>query len=228
MRFLKWFGRPVPRLATSILLLSLSVFTSFELSQRPPVIDTLPGRSSAIMSPEASGQSIGLPGVVSHDTDWTVGGSDWINPRAPRYWDFAPQLLAAHSPKLTNATANAAADAVAALFNSCYLKILDGTQAATADTAIGAQVTLATLRCNSTAFASASSGVATANAITSDTDAAATGTASWFRILKSDNSTVVMDGSVGTSGADINLTTVSIVQHATVAISSFSYTQSKS
>lgn len=134
----------------------------------------------------------------------------------------------AHSPKLTNAVASLAADTVAALLNTGYLKIYDGTQAATADTSIGAQVLLATLRFNSTAFGSASSGVATANAITSDTDAAATGTATWARLLKSDGTTVVMDCSVGTSGADINLATVSIAQHATVAVSSFTYTQSKS
>jgi len=134
----------------------------------------------------------------------------------------------AHSPKTTNAVANLAADTICALLNNGYLKIYDGTQAATADTAIGAQTLLATLRWNSTAFGSASSGVATANAITSDTDAAATGTASWFRALKSDNTTVVFDGSVGTSGADLNLATVSIAQHATVAASAFTFTQNKS
>lgn len=131
----------------------------------------------------------------------------------------------AHSPKLAAATANAACDAAAALFNSGYLKIYDGSQPATGDTAISGQTLLATLRFNATAFGSAVAGVATANAIVSDTDAAATGTAAWFRVLKSDNSTKVMDGSVGTSGCDINLSTVSIVQHATVACSSFTLTE---
>lgn len=134
----------------------------------------------------------------------------------------------AHTPKLTNAVANLAADTICALLNNGYLEIYDGTQAATADTAVGAQVLLAVLRWNSTAFGSASSGVATANAITSDTDANATGTASWFRAKKSDNTTVVFDGSVGTSGADLNLATVSIAEHATVAASAFTFTQNKS
>jgi hypothetical protein len=134
----------------------------------------------------------------------------------------------AHSPKLTDGTANAAADAATALFNSGYMKIYDGSQPATGDTAVSGQTLLATLRFNATAFGAASGGVATANAFTSDTDAAATGTATWFRVLKSDNSTKVMDGTVGTSGADVNLATVSIVQHATVSLSAFTYTQSKS
>lgn len=210
-------------------LIAVGVLVASTLPQwTPGRLDSLPGRPSAIMAPEVSGQAIYLPGVVSHDTGWTVGGSDWISPTATHYWDFAPQLLAAHSPKLSNATANAAADAVATLFNSCYAKIYDGSQAATADTAVSGQTLLATLRCNSTAYGSAAAGVATANAFTADTDAAATGTASWVRFLKSDNTTTIMDASVGTSGADLNLATVSIVQHATVTISSWTYTQAKS
>lgn len=210
-------------------LIAVGVLVASTLPQLiPERLDNLPGRPSAIMSPEVSGQSIYLPGVHTRDTFFTVGGSDWFSPIAPHYFDFAPQLLAAHSPKLSNATANAAADAVAALFNSCYAKIYDGSQAATADTAVSGQTLLSTLRCNATAYGAASAGVATANAFTSDTDAAATGTASWVRFLKSDNTTVIMDASVGTSGADLNLSTVSIVQHATVTISSWTYTQSKS
>src|SRR4051812_39464332 len=99
------------------------------------------------------------------------------------------------NPKLSNAAANAAADAVCALLNNGYLRLYSGTQAADADTAIGAQVLLAELRFNATAFGSAVAGVATANAITADSSADATGTATWFRALKSDGTTVVFDGS---------------------------------
>lgn len=133
----------------------------------------------------------------------------------------------ANAPRLTNAAASAAADAVCVLLNTGYLRIYDGTQAATADTAVGAQVLLAELRFNSTAFGSASNGVATANAITSDSSANATGTASWFRALKSDGTTVVFDGSVGTSSADLTGATVSIVSGAVIAVTAFTYTQSK-
>lgn len=134
----------------------------------------------------------------------------------------------AHSPKLSNVAANAAANAVCALLNTGYLRIYDGTQPATADTALSGNTLLAELRFGATAFGSASGGVAAANSITSDTDADATGTASFARAFETDGTTVVEDFSVGTSGADLNLATVSIVQHATVACSALSYTQSKS
>lgn len=132
------------------------------------------------------------------------------------------------SPKLSNTAANAAADAVCALANSGKLRIYDGTQPATADTAITTQTLLAELTLNATAFGAASAGVATANAITSDASADATGTASWFRVLKSDGTTVLFDGSVGTSGCNLNLNTTSIVAAAAVAVSALTYTQQKS
>ena len=79
---------------------------------------------------------------------------------------------------------------------------------------------LATLTMSDPAFGAADSdGIATASSITSDTSADATGTAAYFRILDS-NSNVIYQGDVGTSGATLNLNTVSIVSGATVAISS--------
>lgn len=131
------------------------------------------------------------------------------------------------SPKLSNAAANAAADAVVDLADTGYLRIYDGTQAADADTAIGVQNLLAELRFGATAFGSAVAGVATANAITQDSSANAGGTASWFRVLKSDGTSVLWDGSVGTSGANLNLNSVAISAGAAVAVSAFTYTQSK-
>lgn len=128
---------------------------------------------------------------------------------------------------ITNAAASAACDAVAALLNSGYLRIYDGTQPATADTAITSQVQLAELRFNATAFGGAVNGVATANAIVSDSDADATGTASWYRLFKSDGTTVVEDGSVGIATHNLVLATASIVQHAIIAVSAFTLTQSK-
>jgi hypothetical protein len=90
----------------------------------------------------------------------------------------------AHNPKLTNLGANSAADAVTALANSGFIKVYDGAQPATADTAITTQVLLATLTFGATAFGSAVAGVATANSITSDSAADATGTAAWFPRLQ--------------------------------------------
>lgn len=133
----------------------------------------------------------------------------------------------ANNPKRSHAAANAAVDAMAALLNTGYLRIYDGTQATDANTAVGAQTLLAELRFGATAFGAGSNGVATANAITDDSSANATGTASWFRALKSDGTSVVCDGSVGTSGADLNLNTTSIVSGAAVSVTSFTLTESE-
>jgi hypothetical protein len=139
----------------------------------------------------------------------------------------------ANNPFFTDATTEASVNAVSALLNSGKLEIYNGSQPTDANTALGAQTLLSTLTFGTTAFAastaSGSAGskvvTATANTITSDTSAAATGTASWFRAYKSDGVTPVMDGSAGTSGCDLNLNTTSIVTGATVSCTSFTVTQ---
>ena len=135
------------------------------------------------------------------------------------------------NPQITNAAASAAADAVVDLIDAGgagVLRIYDGAQPATADTAIGAQVLLAALPFGATAFGAASNGVATANAITDDSSADATGTAAWFRVLANGGTgATIFDGTVGASGADLNLNTVSIVSGAAVSVTSLTYTQSK-
>ena len=134
------------------------------------------------------------------------------------------------NPQITNAAATAAANAVVDLVDAGSgagkLRIYDGTQAATADTAIGAQVLLAELTFSDPAFGNASNGVATANAITADSSANATGTASWFRVVDSDDN-AIFDGTVGTGTHDLVLNTTSIVSGAEVSCSAFTYTQSK-
>lgn len=127
----------------------------------------------------------------------------------------------------SNEAVNAAANAVTALANSGKLRIYSGTQPANADAGIGGATLLAELVMNATAFAGAAAGVATANAITQDASADATGTAAWFRVWKSDGTSPLWDGSVGTSGCDLNLNTVSIVATATVSVSSMTFTLPK-
>lgn len=130
--------------------------------------------------------------------------------------------------KNSNTSVNAAVDAITALANSGKVRIYTASQPATADTAVSGQTLLAELTMNSTAFGAASAGVATANAITSDTSADATGTAAWFRVLKSDGTTALWDGSVGTSDADMVINSTAIQSGAAVSISSFTYTLPKS
>lgn len=129
--------------------------------------------------------------------------------------------------QLANATVNGQANDLATRLNNGYLRIYDGTQAATADTAIGAQVLLAELRFNATAAPSATNGVLTFNALTADSSANATGTASWYRALASDGTTVVMDGSVGTATSNLILNSVNIQSGAQVSVTGFTHTVQK-
>ena len=117
---------------------------------------------------------------------------------------------------------NAAVDAVAALVNggasAGYIQIRTGSApAATTDANTG--TLLATLPMNDPAFGASSAGTATAATITSDTNIDATGTAAHFRIFDSNN-VCIMQGTVGTSGSDINFNSVSFVAGGTCAISS--------
>jgi hypothetical protein len=136
----------------------------------------------------------------------------------------------AADPRLTNAAASAAADAVVDLIDAGAgagtIKVYTATIPTDANTAVGAQTLLATLTFSDPAFGAASNGVATASAITSDSSADATGTAAWARWADS-NGVTIMDVTVGTSGEDINFTTVSFVAGAAIAITSLTYTQPK-
>jgi hypothetical protein len=105
--------------------------------------------------------------------------------------------------------------------SAALLQIYDGSRPATGGTATNL---LAELTCGSPFAGAASGGVLTANAIASDTDANATGTATWFRIVQSDGTTHVMDGDVGTSGSDLNMDSVSVVAGGEVAVTSFQIT----
>jgi hypothetical protein len=128
------------------------------------------------------------------------------------------------NPKTCVAARNAALDAALATIGSNgKLRVYDGTQPSDADTAIGAQVLLADLALSATAFAAASAGSAAADTITADSSANATGTATWGALLTSAN-VRKFDFSVGTSGANLNLNTVSIVSGASVAVSAFTVT----
>lgn len=121
---------------------------------------------------------------------------------------------------------NARLDAITTFAGgSALLRIYDGTRPATGG---AATVLLAELTCNATFAPAAASAVLTLNAITSDSAANATGTATWARIVKADGTTIVLDCSVGTSGADINLNTTSIVINAAVSVTSATITEANS
>jgi len=128
--------------------------------------------------------------------------------------------------KRADAAVNEEATRVGALANSGKLRIYSGTQPANADAAITGTL-LAELTMNASAFGSPTAGLVTAAAITQDSGADADGTATHFRLWKSDGTTPIFDGNVGTSGCDLNLNSVSIQAGGVVAVSSFTYQATK-
>ncbi len=109
---------------------------------------------------------------------------------------------------------------------SALLEIYSGAQPANPDVAVTSQVLLATLTCSGTFAPAASGGVLTLNAIANGTGSGAAGggtTATWFRLTTS-GATAHIDGSVGTAGADLNLTGTSISTGVPVSVTSFTLT----
>jgi hypothetical protein len=98
-----------------------------------------------------------------------------------------------------------------ALFN-----LYSGTQPANANTAITSQVLLVSMPISGV-FGTDVDGTLTLSAV-AETNAVGSGTASFFRIFKFDGTSVIMDGSVGLSGADLILNTVDIAAGQSVDI----------
>jgi hypothetical protein len=102
--------------------------------------------------------------------------------------------------------------------SGAIIRIYDGTQPSNANTAISGQTLLVSLVISGS-FGTDSNGTITLSSVTNGT-AVASGTGQFFRIVKADGTTVVMDGSVGTSSADMILNNTSIASGQTVSISS--------
>jgi len=124
---------------------------------------------------------------------------------------------------VTHSTAarNAATDAVTALIGASgnlVFRISPSTVSAPG-------TAMATLPLSATAFAAASSGTATANAITSDTNATGNASPVAFATLQTSGGTVVIQCSVAASGSDINMTNgLTVAAGDTVSCSSLTYT----
>lgn len=122
-------------------------------------------------------------------------------------------MALAYSTSLRNTRMDAITTAIG---SSGLLRIYDGSRPASGGTAT---TLLAELALSTTAAPGASGGVLTFSSITQDSSADATGTATWFRIVTS-GGTFVIDGSVSTSGSDLNLTTTSITSGQPVQVTS--------
>ena len=122
--------------------------------------------------------------------------------------------------QIADATVNAQADALAALCNSGLIKIYNGTQPATADTALSSNTLGVTLTFGDPAFGAASSGLLSAEAITAGT-AVASITPTFARIFKADGTTTVMDVSAGATGC--NLTIGAFTEGTIVSATAFTH-----
>lgn len=128
--------------------------------------------------------------------------------------------------KLSTGGRNGATDTLLALLNvgglSGSLKVYTGAAPTHCSDAASGTL-LATLPLSVTSFGASSGGTATANAITSDTSIDSSGTAGYFRFLSSAG-TVILQGSVGTSGAELNFDSINFVAGGTCACSAFTVT----
>ncbi|WP_457156345.1 hypothetical protein [Mycobacteroides abscessus] len=104
------------------------------------------------------------------------------------------------------------------------IRIYSGTVPTNADASLSGNTQLAELACATTPFSgytdTGSAARATFGTIADDSSADATGTATFFRLLKSDGTTVVAQGEVATSGKELTLNTTAITSGSIVSITS--------
>lgn len=132
-------------------------------------------------------------------------------------------VAAAYNKGMLDGTVNIKTDA-----NSGKLRIYSGTQPLDGDAAITGTL-LAELTMNATAFTGPSGTastdqVLTANAITADSLADASGTATHFRLFKADGTTRILDGSAATASADLILSSATITMGGSVTVTAMTLT----
>lgn len=143
----------------------------------------------------------------------------------PSLWDimidtarlWLTMLAIAYSGTIRNNRLTQVQNAIDGGSGAGLLRIYDSTRPATGGTAT---TLLAELTFSDPCSSGPSSQTLTMSAITADSSANNTGTATWFRVVDSAG-TFCMDGNVGTSGSDLNLNSTSIGSGQNVAVSSF-------
>lgn len=122
------------------------------------------------------------------------------------------------------ATRNARADALTTqIGNAGLFRIYTG--AAPADCVSAATGTKLSEHTLGSPFAPAASSGAQSPTIPANANALANGTAGYWRVYKSDGTTCVAQGSIGTSGADVNLNTLTLASGGPVQINSWTFTE---
>lgn len=123
---------------------------------------------------------------------------------------------------MRNNAANGIVDTIDQGSGAGTVKIYTGSQPGSVGGTYG--TLLGTLTFSDPAFGNASTGVATASSITSDTNADASGTAATFTLTDSDLN-VLADGDCGQGSGTMNFDSTAVVAGGTLAISSMSVTQ---
>lgn len=126
-------------------------------------------------------------------------------------------MSAGYSTTLRNAQLDAITTAVG---NAGLLRIYDGTRPATG----GAATTKLAEFTLGTPFAAGAAAGVLSPTLPSDATGLAASTATWFRVVTS-GGTFVIDGSVSTSGADMNLNTTTISIGVAVSVTSWTITR---
>lgn len=136
----------------------------------------------------------------------------------------------AHTPRFTAAVIDAGMEAMfgADICDAAIIEVWSdaGAQPAAGGGSSGTAVLLAELTMHATTpwTATATNGVLTAGAITSDSSCNASGNAAWFRI-KTAGGTALADGSVGVgSGFDMNVNSVVVTSGGTFTCNSLTIT----
>ena len=128
--------------------------------------------------------------------------------------------------KESDASRNAANNARCALVNGGTQVIYGGTPPANVAASLSSNPVLATLTYAATAFGNSVAGVATANTITGDTAADATGTATFSRSLTSGGVATFQHSVSANGGAgEVQFASVSFVQNLPVNLTSMTITQ---
>lgn len=122
------------------------------------------------------------------------------------------------------AQANAANDGRKTAYNSGLMRCYTGSAPANVDTATSGTL-LGTLTFSATAFGSSSSRVLTANSITQDSSADASGTIGYVRCFASDGTTALSDHLVGVGSGEAQFNTLSVAAGQPISCTSFTITQ---
>jgi hypothetical protein len=119
---------------------------------------------------------------------------------------------------------NGRADAVTTSVGAgAKLRIYTGTAPGTCGAAFTG--TLLSEHTCGTPFAAAASGGAHSPTLPANVNAVATGTAGYWRLYDSTGTTCKVQGTVGTTGADLNLNTLSITSGGPVQVTSWTWTE---